>query len=912
MPLLHGAQAIGLIAIRRAEVRPFTDGQVELVKAFADQAVIAIENVRLFTELEEKNKALTTTHAQVTEALEQQTATADILRVISSSPTDIQPVLDAVIRSAARLCEAYDAWIGLREGDNIRVRAHEGPIPVAEELRPIRRGRVSEAAVLDRRPVHVHDLAASGAEFPQGHADALRIGQRTVLGVPLLREGEAIGVILIRRLEVRPFTDRQISLLQTFADQAVIAIENVRLFTETKEALERQTATSEILQVISGSPTDVQPVLETILSRAVELCGARHGSLFRFDGELLHAAAHHDVPAATLEILRRDYPMPPSGGYMSGRAILARRIVTIEDILADELYESTAPHASGLRSMVGVPLLRDGNAVGVIVIVRSDPGPFTDRQIELLKTFADQAVIAIENVRLFTELQARNAALAESLAQQTAAAEILRVISESPTDYQPVFDTIVRNAVGVCAAHDAVLALAEGEDLIIRAQHGPIGAPIGVRYPMRDTVGGLAVSEARLVHVENLAEADQFPAGREMARRAGHRTTLGVPLLRDGVAIGTIMARRAEVRPFTDTQIALLQIFADQAVIAIENVRLFKELESSNRELRVALEQQTATSELLKVIGRSTFDLRPVFDTLAENAVRLCAARLAFIYRFDGQRMRAVASYNVSDDMRAFVEQNPIAPGRHTATARAALERRTIHIHDVRADSEYTYGAKEIETIRTVLVVPMLRAGELLGAIQVYRHEVRPFTDGQIALMETFADQAAIAIENARLLSELRDRTAELTRSIGELKALGEVGRAVSSRWISRRSWTRSWPAQSNFLEPGAGLFTSSMMRPRSFTCGLPTRLKTSWRRLFARSRSVSERAQPAGQRLRGHQSRSRIPSMRRNTLSLGFGAFSRGSVIDRSWRCRCSSSNGCWAPWSSSDGSWEPSRRKS
>jgi GAF domain-containing protein len=252
-------------------------------------------------------------------------------------------------------------------------------------------------------------------------------------------------------------------------------------------------------------------------------------------------------------------------------------------------------------------------------------------------------------------------------------------------------------------------------------------------------------------------------------------------MLRGDDAAGVIAVTRTDVGGFAPAEIALLQTFADQAVIAIENVRLFKELESSNRELRVALEQQTATSELLKVIGRSTFDLQPVFETLAENAVRLCAARLAFIYRFDGHRMRAVASYNVSDDMRAFVEHNPIAPGRHTATARAALERRTIHIHDVRADSEpHLRSEGRSETIRTVLVVPMLRAGSCWRD-PVYMHEVRPFTDGRIALMETFADQAAIAIENARLLSELRDRTAELTRSVGELKALGEVGRAVSS-----------------------------------------------------------------------------------------------------------------------------------
>jgi two-component system, NtrC family, sensor kinase len=397
-------------------------------------------------------------------------------------------------------------------------------------------------------------------------------------------------------------------------------------------------------------------------------------------------------------------------------------------------------------------------------------------------------VIAIENVRLFTELEARNRDLTESLEQQTATAEILRVISSSPTDLQPVMEVVAENAARFCGATNAAIFELEGESLRLVALHGPSpgSVPIGGTVTASPgNVAGRVIRDRRTIHIEDvLALPDtEFPETLARQRRAPYptRTVLATPLLREGVPIGIIWMRRTEVRSFTDKQIALAKTFADQAVIAIENVRLFKELEARNRELSESLEQQTATSELLKVIGRSTFDLQPVFETLAENAVRLCGAKQSSIFRFDGRLLRVVATHNASPETRAFLEQNPIAPGRHSGSARAARERRTIHIHDARSDAEYTYGAVQVSSLRTVLAVPMLRANELLGVIFIYRDEVLPFTDSQIALMETFADQAAIAIENARLLNELQERTAQLTRSVDELRALGDIGRALSS-----------------------------------------------------------------------------------------------------------------------------------
>jgi len=384
-------------------------------------------------------------------------------------------------------------------------------------------------------------------------------------------------------------------------------------------------------------------------------------------------------------------------------------------------------------------------------------------------------------------LHEKDRALTEAWDRQTATSEILKVISSSPTDIQPVFDTIVRNTLRLCDAKFCVAYRYDGEQLHVVAHDNltpEMRALLDARYPQRpsrETATGVSTLERRVVHIADVTVDEVPPASREFARRQGWGSMLAVPLLRDGQPVGNIAVSRVERQPFTKQQIALVQTFADQAVIAIENVRLFRELEEKNKALTSAhaqvteaLEQQTATSELLKVIGQSTFNLQPVFETLAENAVRLCEADRALVYRFDAQLLRLVVGHNASAELKAFIERNPFGPGRQSCAARTALERRTIHVHDAQADPDYTYGSRQVDPFRTILGIPMLRGDELLGVIIIYRHEVRPFTDSQIALLETFADQAAIAIENSRLLSELK-------RSVDELTALGEVGRALSS-----------------------------------------------------------------------------------------------------------------------------------
>ncbi len=729
------------------------------------------------------------------ETLDQQTATAEILRVISSSPTDTQPVFDAIAANAAHLCGANDSQVLRLDGDALRLVAACGT-PSMPAVRRLTRGHLVGRAVIDGRTIHVRDLAQALAEYPDTTAGTY--GVESAVAVPLLRDGVPLGVIRVSRTEIRPFTDKQVALLQTFADQAVIAIENVRLFKELEarnkdlsESLEQQTATSEILGVISGAHTDAQPVFDAIVESAARLCRASSAAAFRADGRTLYHLATHGGSAEALAVVRDLFPRPLDGETLAGIAIQTRSVVQAPDTEDPSAVEAARRMGRliGFRSAVAAPMLREGEAIGALFVARRDPGHFSTTDLKLLQTFADQAVIAIENVRLFTELQARNRDVTEALEQQMATAEILRAISSSPTDFQPVFDAIVRNAARVCAASDAVLGLVEGEEFVHGAHHGPIEAALGTRYRLRGTVTGRVVREGRAIQVEDLAEVGEYPVGQELARSVGYHTTLSVPLLREGAAIGAITLRRAEVRLFSDKQVALLQTFADQAVIAIENVRLFTELEARNADLGEALERQTATADILRAISRTQTDPQPVFEAIADSAMRLFRAWGVLVWQYDGEQVRLVAVRGgVPGSSEVILErwreaQSPLADGlqalRRTIDARSARQ-----IIDVETDPTVSSTLREHAKRRgwrSTIQVPMLRGNDVLGVIAVSRAEPGGFTPAQVSLIQTFADQAVIAVENARVLTALQARTAELQRSVGQLTALGEVGQAVSS-----------------------------------------------------------------------------------------------------------------------------------
>ena len=632
VPMLKEDELIGAINIYRQEIQPFTDKQVELLENFAAQAVIAIENARLLSELRE--------------SLQQQTATADVLKVISSSPGELAPVFEAMLANATRICEAKFGNLFLREGDGYRAATAHGEPTYVERWRrapfvSLRDGPLLDRVTRTKQVLHIPDLRHDQS-YRDGNPRIVALvdsaGARTFVSVPMLKDSEIVGTFAMYRQEVRPFTDKQIELVQNFAAQAVIAIENTRLLNELRqrtddlsEALEQQTATSEVLQVISRSPGELEPVFQAMLQNATRICGAGFGTLFYFDGEAFHFGADYGAPAALVTFQKQRGPFLPPAGTLLDVVLQTRQVAHTSDY-AKELIQSPAYTLGGARSTLAVPMLKNDKLVGSIVIFHQEVRPFTDKQIDLVKNFAAQAVIAIENTRLLNELR-------ESLQQQTATADVLKVISRSPGQLEPVFKAMLENAVRICEAKFGILFLSEGDALRTVALHGapPAYAEARWREPVLRPNPGMASGRvARTKQPVQIADIRAEPAYTGDPQRfailelAGARTMLNVPMLKEDELVGQIAIYRQEVRPFTDKQIELVQNFAAQAVIAIENTRLLNEL-------RESLQQQTATADVLKVISRSTFDLRAVLQTLVEFSCPALWCRQSYHYAAEGR-----------------------------------------------------------------------------------------------------------------------------------------------------------------------------------------------------------------------------------------------------------------------------------
>src|SRR5437763_6693503 len=704
-----------------------------------------------------------------------QAAMAEILEIINSSPGDLAPVFDAMHEKATRLCDAEFGTLWTYDGKRLHPAGlYRVPAGFAEFLRePIGADESAVyAAIVDGQGfVLVPDLADSDVYRegqPLRRATVDLGGARTGLAVAIRKDKTLLGIFAVYRQEVRSFSHKQIALLQNFATQAVVAMGNARLLTETREALEQQTAAAEVLQVINSSPGDLMPIFEAMVHKAIRLCDAASGTLWTYDGQRVAPAAVSGA-SRLAELFEQHDPSRASPDTPGGQLLAGERVVHILDVKEDPAYRAhprfrEMADVENCRTFVAVGLRKENVLLGMITVYREEVRPFSGKQIGLLQNFAEQAVIAIENARLINETR-------EALEQQTATAEVLRVINSSPGNLAPVFNAMLEKATRLCAASFGILLNYDGQRFRHAALRGipPAYAKFMHEHPPvygPDSAPGRLLGGEDLVHVLDMMGTDLYRAGesnrRAIADLAGARTVVAVPLRKDDVLMGAIVVFRQEVRPFSEKQIALLENFSAQAVIAMENARLITET-------REALEQQTATAEVLAVINSSPGNLAPVFDAVLEKAARLCGADFGWLFVYDGQYLNASAVLGATDAYAEFLLQNPVQISPTNMHGRLMSGEPFIHIPDVSAAPPYLAGDPmqrafvDLGHGRTVLGVPLRKDRAFLGELAIYRCEVRPFSEKQIGLLRTFAAQAEIAMENAHLITGTREALEQQT-----------------------------------------------------------------------------------------------------------------------------------------------------
>src|SRR4051812_20412203 len=768
VPMVSNGDVLGVIVVAWKDAGVTPKAQVNLLKNFAQQAAIAIQNARLFNETKE--------------ALERETASAEVLKVLSGSMADVQPVLDAVAERAARLSGVMYASLFLESQGVLRRVAGFGPRPADNgDGIPMRRTLVNSRSFIERRTVHVPDiLPLLDSEYPDARNNQERLKFRSMLAVPLMRETKAIGTLGVWRREVRPFTENEISLLETFAAQAVIAIENARLFNETRQALERQTATGKILGSISASIADAQPVFDAIADSLRKLFVTPYAVVALINDGKAHLKAIAGEDRFTARV-KAAYPWAlDDPGMIAAKAVHERRVVQLSFTAGmQDVPEKSAKlaQAGEYQSIVFAPLLRQGQAIGFIGAPRTESAPLDDKQIALIQSFADQAVIAIENARLFNETR-------EALEQQTATADILKVIARSTTDVQPVFDTISRNARQLLDGSSAGLIVIEESQARMVAYATAPGAEAYANalkaYPMALDV--LARERPQFMDVlesgkaASMTDIEVEQAGKtellSFARSAGIRSNAVVPMMRAGRPIGLIVVNRREPHATTTDEFRLLETFAAQAVIAIENVRLFNETKE-------ALEQQTAITEVLRVISASPTDVRPVLQAVAERATRICEADDARVFTIDGDVLRAAAGLGP-----LHLAPDATVPAAGSIMGAAIKQGGSLQIDVATAPAEqFPFARRMYDEFghRVILVTPLLRENRPLGAIILRRTEGRLFSPKQVRLLETFAEQAAIAIENVRLFNETKEALERQREALEQQTAVSEVLRVISA-----------------------------------------------------------------------------------------------------------------------------------